>query len=84
MLKKIPIPNTIIQTFIGPSPLPNMFTVSCCAVLYMLAIDIRLAVILAYSGNSLRQTTRDPQNQFLLSDVLLIRIGLLMYTTTAN
>ena len=30
-----------------------------------------------YSRNSLRQTVRDPQNQFLLSDVLLIRIGLL-------
>ena len=31
-----------------------------------------------YSRNSLEQTARDPQNQFLLSDVLLIcRIGLL-------
>ena len=30
-----------------------------------------------YSRNSLRQTTRDPPNEFLLSDVLLIRISLL-------
>ena len=30
-----------------------------------------------YNRNSLGQTTRDPQNQFLLSDVLLIRICLL-------
>ena len=30
-----------------------------------------------YSGNSLRQTTKDSQIQFLLPDVLLIRIGLL-------
>ena len=34
-------------------------------------------VCTVYSGNSLRQTTRDPQNEFLLSDVLLIRICLL-------
>ena len=30
-----------------------------------------------YSRDSLRQTTRDLQNQFLVSDVLLIRICLL-------
>ena len=30
-----------------------------------------------YRRNLLRKTTRDPQNHFLLSDVLLIRIGLL-------
>ena len=33
--------------------------------------------IRTYSRNSLRQTRRDPQNEFLLSDIFLIRICLL-------
>ena len=37
-----------------------------------------------HSRNTLRQTTRDPQNQFLLSDVLLIRMYLIYVHCTAN
>ena len=43
---------------------------------YLFVVNIAIFTIIEYSGNSLRQTTRDPQNQFLLSDVL-IRIYLI-------
>ena len=47
-------------------------------------VSAELVEVLIYSGNLLIRTTRDQQNQFLLSDVLLIRIAYYMYTTTAN
>ena len=44
---------------------------------YVLPIHCDIYTYTEYSRNLLRQTTRDPQGEFLLSDVLLIRICLL-------
>ena len=45
--------------------------------MYIYILYYAYYILALYSRNLLRQTTRDPQNQSLLSDVLLIRVCLL-------